>query len=53
MSLAHVLLNGICLQVDPRLQAGGLTDPLSGTIKIYISISCVNRAGNFLKPGRW
>jgi len=32
MSLAHVLLNGICLQVDPRLEAGGVTEPLSETL---------------------
>jgi hypothetical protein len=33
MQRSHLLLNTICIQVDPPPKGGGVTDPLAGTLK--------------------
>jgi len=35
MSLAHILLNCICIQVDPPPDGGGFKDPLSVILNLY------------------
>jgi len=42
MSLAHVLLNSICIQVDPPPEGGGFTDPLYEDSKSTLPSASLN-----------